>query len=585
MNSLDTPISSAKAVGGRRPSLARWLFVSFILMIASSQLVMFGVVFYREYRKSNELYLSLLRERVRFIVSKNEAGRLAGDFGELTRSLYEISDLDAVLVLDKQCDVLGAAPLNAKPPAKCQENSSKNGWIYIPIDDPYSALAGVGLVQRVGLWGEIWKTFTASYVLFLLYSAILTLILVIWIRRYFSKEIGRVVDSIRRLGTGGREPGIDPEKYPRELVPLYEAMSEAVRNLEDANRKIVEQSRMEALGQIATKVSHDIRSPLAVLSNLSKDFNELPDEKRTLVLEATDRISQIAEDLLKQDRAARNQAQNFSPKSWERVLLRPVLQSLVAEKQVEFSRHGGVSFSIEIRPEATEARVKVEPLELRRMLSNLVNNAVEAVSEKGSISLKLIAEPGWVNIEIADDGRGLTDDEFARVWIHGESVGKKSGNGIGLSSARALVSAWRGTMDMQSKAGLGTVVRISLPLADLDFESKDFGRVDGVLIDDEVLNRRNWEFAARRHGRHVIAVADAQDFWELAKKVGTDTKIFVDARLANGENGFELARSISAQGFSRVYLCTGERPEKFARSDFLAGILGKEFPFDLFQDS
>lgn len=559
----------------RRPSLARWLFLSFILMIGSSQVLMFGMVFYREYNKSRESRLQFLKQRVDFILAKNESGRLAGDYAELTRTLYELAGTDAVAVLDKSCGTLSSAPLNAKIPKNC--TSSSADWIYVAFDDPYSQVGGVGIRQEGSLWKGVWRTFLSSYLLFLFYAVFLSLILLIWLRRYFARQVGAVVESIRRLGRGTRGSYMAPDKYPSELLPLYEAMTLAVRDLEEAQRKIREQSHVEAVAEVAAEVGHDIRSPLAVLNSFRAKLGAVPEQERSLVVSAINQITEIADDLLSENREARRaaRAESSTLKVSEMATL---LESLVLEKRAEYGGRPGLKISCSLGEISSDVEVRADPLELKRVLSNLVNNSAEAVGEHGVVEVSLDVSAEKATIAISDNGRGLTEDELDRVWNHGESLGKVDGNAIGLARARKIIARWGAQMHMRSSLGQGTVVAIELPLAKKALPSSDLKNVRIVLIDDELIIRKSWELAAAERDILMIAVSTPDEFWQISAQLDRATEVYVDARLGAGMDGVDVARKIHESGFVRVYLCTGDPASKHRGAVFLSGVVGKEFP-------
>lgn len=540
---------------------------------------MFGVVFYREYKKGRESYRALLRERTSFILSKNEEGRLAGDYGRLIRSLYEMKDIEAAVVMEKGCRVLGSAPLNALPPPECNSGEYAHGWIYISFDDPYSEIGGVYLQHRSSAWSDVWRTFIASYLLFLLYSSLLTLVLVVWLRKYFVSEISRVVDSIRRLGRGGSDGMVKPEGYPTELVPLYEAMTLAVLDLEEAKRTIQKQSKMEAVAQVASEVGHDIRSPLAVLASVGAKLKDgvLSTRDRDLLVSATARIEEIASDLLSENREAKH-AVREAASVLNCAEIATVLQALVVEKQAELQNRKDLEIVCRLAAADPSLMIRANVEEFKRVLSNLLNNAAEAIVGSGRILVTLEASGEGVCIEVSDTGRGLSEDEFDRAWNKGESVGKSDGNAIGLTQAKRLVALWGGTIRMHSVLGRGTGVTIELSGVGSISNGDRLDDVQVSLIENDTLVIKSWQAAAESRGINLAVFADPKEFFKVCGKMNRSVRVYIDVRLSGGENGVEVAREISKLRFEQVYLCTGDPPETFRDLKFLAGVVGKEFP-------
>lgn len=104
--------------------------------------------------------------------------------------------------------------------------------------------------------------------------------------------------------------------------------------------------------------------------------------------------------------------------------------------------------------------------DLSRTLSNLLNNAIEALSPSGgTITLACRPYRGQVEIVVNDNGRGIPPEILQRLSLHNFSFGKEQfGNGLGLAQARDAVEKSGGSLDIRSKIGVGTQVRLILPL-------------------------------------------------------------------------------------------------------------------------
>ena len=119
------------------------------------------------------------------------------------------------------------------------------------------------------------------------------------------------------------------------------------------------------------------------------------------------------------------------------------------------------------------------------MISNLINNAVEALSSgvQGRVLVEMqrqtesalspsgvLTQSGlrseYAVIRISDNGKGISPDVLERIGQHGFSEGKADGNGLGLSHARQKVESWNGNLKVRSVLGVGTTVEMSIPLCE-----------------------------------------------------------------------------------------------------------------------
>lgn len=214
-----------------------------------------------------------------------------------------------------------------------------------------------------------------------------------------------------------------------------------------------------ALSDLVKRVVHDIRSPLAVIRSLvSQKESEVNREESAMLAGAANRLNQICEDLLS---AHRTESIGIRKSTAREV--REFLEEKKAELSQRFAK-ARVEWIVDI-----DDRV-VLPIEFRtlsRVLSNLINNSIEAMNSgesKISISMKETAQ--HVSLVVADNGSGISE-EVLEEFHQGNfrSVGKASGNGLGLQSAVEAIEKVGGKLRILSEVGIGTsvVLTFSLP--------------------------------------------------------------------------------------------------------------------------
>ncbi|KAF0124547.1 MAG: hypothetical protein FD189_2341, partial [Elusimicrobia bacterium] len=246
----------------------------------------------------------------------------------------------------------------------------------------------------------------------------------------------------------------------------------------------------------------------------------VPEEQRTLIDGAVGRMQGIAGDLLRRYRAPGAEGKA----KVETRSLAGLIEQVVAEKRIQHKDRAGLK--IGFVNSADGARAAVDPKELQRIISNLVNNAVEALDNGGSVSVSLSAPDGRVVIKVADDGRGIPPEILSKLGRKGETHGKDGGTGLGLYHARTSVESWGGSLAIMSEPGKGTSVLISLPAAALP----------------------------------------------------RDIPLYIDSELADGAKGEDIAAELYEKGFSDITMATGHGPDKFAHIPWLK-VSGKEPPW------
>jgi two-component system NtrC family sensor kinase len=105
--------------------------------------------------------------------------------------------------------------------------------------------------------------------------------------------------------------------------------------------------------------------------------------------------------------------------------------------------------------------VQADPEQMTRVLRNLILNAIDAMPEGGTLTVRTMAIEGGVRLEVSDTGQGLTPEESRRLFTPYYTT-KTHGTGLGLAIVQSVVSDHRGRVSVESAPGKGTTFRIEL---------------------------------------------------------------------------------------------------------------------------
>jgi len=214
--------------------------------------------------------------------------------------------------------------------------------------------------------------------------------------------------------------------------------------------------------QIANQVAHDIVSPLSALSTIISMLRDIPEQHRITLKQAATRIEDITNDLLKHYRTP--DAKNAeADKEMDIFFTYLGLREILSEKRVEYHSLP-ITFSHKIGPGAHFAFIQVSSNAFRRMLSNLINNAVEAMEGKtGTIQIQLTETTKNVVLTIADNGKGISPEVRDKI-LGGIPVtdDKKKSHGIGLCQVRDTLEQSNATLDIESDES-GTKIILTFP--------------------------------------------------------------------------------------------------------------------------
>lgn len=296
------------------------------------------------------------------------------------------------------------------------------------------------------------------------------------------------------------------------------------------------------LAEMAAQVSHDIRSPLASLISISHNAHGLDEEVRVQLRTVINRIRDIANGLLKSHREQSGSAGltdrpspvalTTEPRTLE--LLSPLIESVVSEKRLQYAHQKTVEIEFSGAADCHHLFSEIQPVELSRILSNLVNNSIEALERPGHVRIRLLDQGGTPVIEVGDSGKGIPPEILKKLGTaritHGKS-GTESGSGLGIYHARTTLESWGGKLEIASIVGSGTQVTLTLPPGDCPSWFLAELRVTKdaliVVLDDDPSIHGIW--SRRFRGRTVLSFRNPGSLidWYRKSFVGIGNVVFL----------------------------------------------------------
>lgn len=237
---------------------------------------------------------------------------------------------------------------------------------------------------------------------------------------------------------------------------LEKRVEERTRELKNASSELVKAERLAAIGQMASIISHEIRNPLAVISNATRLIKMLvtsPDPKLTKQFGIID-----AE--IKQANSIISEVLGYA-RTRDLMLTTVDLNSYLREILLSYPFIPGITLKEELDPESV--RIKVDAEEIKQALRNVISNAIEAMPNGGTLTVGTKVGRRLVCIYIADQGSGITEEVRHKMFAPFFTT-KARGTGLGLAVVGKAISRHNGKLFITSEPGKGSCFQIYLKI-------------------------------------------------------------------------------------------------------------------------
>ena len=284
------------------------------------------------------------------------------------------------------------------------------------------------------------------------------------------KPLAGLVDEASRGGEDAPPREVSITRGGRELhlavmtTPLRreDGVSDGVVLVFDDVTALIRAQKVNAWREVARRLAHEIKNPLTPIQlcaeRMRRHFAGAPTSTRELVEECTTTIVGEVESL----KGLVDEFSQFARMPAPRTVptdLHALLTDVLALYQ-------GIFVSVNVRPRFAETlpKVSVDPEQIRRVLINLIDNAVAAMAQRGTIDVETRHVPAehLVRIVVADDGPGIPPAERDKLFLPSYST-KKRGSGLGLAIVRRIVDEHGGTIAVTDNVPRGTRFAIELP--------------------------------------------------------------------------------------------------------------------------
>lgn len=245
----------------------------------------------------------------------------------------------------------------------------------------------------------------------------------------------------------------------------FELLQGISRRLRDFNQRhlseIVEAERLAALGNFARSIVHDLKTPLAVIG-MATEIMSAPNTRPEMRSESCARvkrqvtfISELVGDILEFTQTQRSDTPLPS------VNYREFIQTIASELRSEDNLK---TASLRLENEPPDIKLQFDPRRLRRVIFNLIDNAVDIMPENGEIILRFQNGKNEITTEIQDTGPGIPPQIANKLFQAFATFGKQHGTGLGLSICKKIIEDHGGRISARNAQDRGAIFSFTLPI-------------------------------------------------------------------------------------------------------------------------
>jgi two-component system, NtrC family, nitrogen regulation sensor histidine kinase NtrY len=281
-----------------------------------------------------------------------------------------------------------------------------------------------------------------------------------WATARITRPVQRLAESAGKVAAGNWGATVDAASGD-EIGQLARAFNRMTRELLEQRERLVQAERVAAWRELARRLAHELKNPLFPLQitveNMQKARDQYPDQFDEVFREGTATL--LAELMnLKQIIGRFSDFAKMPAPEIQSVSLNDLVSENVKlfAPQLEKAK---VRAAVELDPNARP--VQADPEQISRVLRNLMLNAIDAMPEGGTLTLRTAAIENGARLEVADTGTGLTPEECDRLFTPYYTT-KTHGTGLGLAIVQSVISDHKGRIAVDSTPGQGTTFRIEL---------------------------------------------------------------------------------------------------------------------------
>jgi len=280
-----------------------------------------------------------------------------------------------------------------------------------------------------------------------------------FLSNYITKSLTRISQKIKTTKLNKENAKIDIEKTPMEVSILIDSYNTMIDDLEESAVKLAKSERETAWREMAKQVAHEIKNPLTPMrlsiQSFQKNYN--PEDKKNKI-----KLKDFSNSLIEQIDTMSSIATAFSDFANMPEQKKELLNvTEVVQIALDIFNKDYIEYSVEEK----EILTLFDRTQLIRVITNLINNAIQAIPEDRSpiIKISVASTQRTIVINIEDNGNGISEQNKNKIFEPSFTT-KSSGMGLGLSMIQSIMLAYNGSITFKTKENQGTIFKLVFPI-------------------------------------------------------------------------------------------------------------------------
>lgn len=293
---------------------------------------------------------------------------------------------------------------------------------------------------------------------------ILAVLLSSWASARVTRPVVQLARAAQNVAAGNWNTQVEVHGRD-EVAQLAASFNHMTAELLAQRERLVQTERVAAWRELARRLAHELKNPLFPLQltveNLMRARSQSPEQFDEVFLESSQTLlAEISN--LKVIIGRFSEFSRMPHPQLQAVQVNELLRGVVKLHQAQLEVPGRAPIACQLELDEKAGTIAADPDLLHRALSNLVLNAMDAMPNGGTLTLRTQRGDGKVKIEVADTGSGLTPEECKRIFTP-YYTSKQHGTGLGLAIVQSVISDHGGRISVQSEPARGTTFMIELP--------------------------------------------------------------------------------------------------------------------------